>query len=113
MKKSLSRRITVYFLIILILTVVVSAAWNYYSTRQFILDMERTQAEDCAMIISGLLENYRAGNETQNSDMKDDQSIRSAVRDHLIDYGMNAMYIYTRDKQDQQRRMLLAVAEDD
>ena len=114
LKKSLRRRITVYFLILLILTVAVSAAWNYYSTRQSILDMERTQSEGCAIIISGLLKHNAPENVLHgNRDTEDYRYVRSAVRNHLMGFGMDAMYIYTLDSQTHRRRMLLAVAGDD
>ena len=113
LKKSLSRRITLYFLILLVLTVAVSAAWNLYSTRQSILDMERTQSEGCAQIISGMLRHYGAAALNGSRDTEDYQYIRSAVRNHLPGFGMDAMYIYSLDTQTRQRKLLLAVAADE
>jgi len=110
LKNSLSRRITVYFLILLTLTVAVSAAWNYYSTRQSILDMEKTQAEGCAVIISGLLEHYGSNVLNQSRDTRDYRYVRAAIRNHLIGFGMDAMYIYRLDEETNRRSMLLGVS---
>jgi serine phosphatase RsbU (regulator of sigma subunit)/anti-sigma regulatory factor (Ser/Thr protein kinase) len=113
LKKSLSRRITVYFLIILVLTVAVSAAWNLYSTRQSILDMEKTQSEGCAQIISGMLSHYGASALNGGRNTEDYRYVRDAVRNNLLGFGMDAMYIYSLDTQTRQRRLLLAVAADE
>ena len=59
MKKSINRLITVYFLIIVLLTVIISVVWNYYSTRQSILEMEMEEAEGCTKAVSGMLSHYK------------------------------------------------------
>ena len=80
MKKSLSKQIGAWFLGLLLLTVVVSTLWNYYSTRDAIIEVETENMEACAKMISGTLDNY--GLEALRGDKGSDDytMIRQSVR---------------------------------
>jgi len=110
MKKSLNRQITVYFLIILLLTVVVSAAWNYYSTRQSILDMEKSQAEGCVETVSNMLKHYGMAALKGDRTAGEYTYVRSAIRNFCMGFDQDALYLYTLDAQAKSRKVLLAVA---
>ena len=112
MKKSLSRQITVYFLIILLLTAVVSAAWNYYSTRQSILDMEKSQAEGCTQTVSNMLEHYGTAALYGDRNAETYRFIRNATRNFCMGFRQDVLYLYTVDDATQKRNVLLAVAND-
>ena len=112
MKKSLSRQITVYFLIILLLTAVVSAAWNYFSTRQSILDMEKSQAEGCTQTVSNMLEHYGTAALYGDRNAETYRFIRNATRNFCMGFRQDVLYLYTVDDAAQRRNVLLAVAND-
>jgi serine phosphatase RsbU (regulator of sigma subunit)/anti-sigma regulatory factor (Ser/Thr protein kinase) len=112
LKKSLNRRITVYFLIILILTVAVSAVWNYYSTRESILDMEKSQAEGCTQTVSNMLQHYETAALHGAHDTEEYRYIRNAIRNFCMGFGQDALHLYTVDTAAKRRNVLLAVASD-
>ena len=112
LKMTLNRRIMVYFLIILVLTVAVSAVWNYYSTRQSILDMERTQAEGCSQTVYNMLKHHGTAALYGDRDSETYIYLRSAIRNFSTGFGQDALYLYTVDASGQKRNVILAVAGD-
>ena len=112
LKKPLNRRITVYFLIILILTVSVSAVWNYYSTRQSILDMEKSQAEGCTQTVYNMLVHQGTAALYESHDTKGYIYIRNAIRNFSTGFGQDELYLYTADTAAKKRKVLMAVASD-
>lgn len=112
MKKSLNRRITAYFLIIMVLTVIISVAWNYHSTRQSILDMERGQAEGCAKAVSKLLSHHENALEENNSS-EGYIFLQKAIKNFCVAFDQEAIYIYTIDSQSGSHRMLMVSKGDD
>jgi len=113
LKKSLNRRITEYFLIILALTIAVSAVWNYYSTRQSILDMEKSQTEGCTKTVSSML--VHQGTAALYEDHKAEPYIyiRNAIRNFCTGFGQDELYLYTVDTAAKKRNVLMAVASDE
>ena len=112
LKMTLNRRIMVYFLIILVLTVAVSAVWNYYSTRQSILDMERTQAEGCSQTVYNMLKHHGTAALYGDRDSETYIYLRNAIRNFSTGFGQDALYLYTVDASGQKRNVILAVAGD-
>lgn len=112
LKMTLNRRIMVYFLIILVLTVAVSAVWNYYSTRQSILDMERTQAEGCSQTVYNMLKHHGTAALYGDRDSETYIYLRNAIRNFSTGFGQDALYLYTVDASEQKRNVILAVAGD-
>ena len=58
MKKSINRWLILCFAGILALTLLVAVGWNYHSTWQAILDREESDAYNCAVILSGIIDHY-------------------------------------------------------
>ncbi len=112
LKMTLNRRIMVYFLIILVLTVAVSAVWNYYSTRQSILDMERTQAEGCSQTVYNMLKHHGTAALYGDRDSETYIYLRNAIRNFSTGFSQDALYLYTVDASGQKRNVILAVAGD-
>ena len=111
MKKSLNRRITAYFLIIMVLTVIVSVAWNYHSTRQSILDMERGQAEGCTKAVSKLLAHHEVAWE-ENTASEEYIFLQKAIRNFCGAFDQKAIYIYTIESQSGSHQMLMVSKSD-
>ena len=108
MKKSLSRRITAYFLIIMVLMIIISVTWNYLSTRRSIIEMEKRQAEGCAGAIETLLQHD--GNDLDDViDSSGHQFLWNAVANFCMGFDQDSIYIYTLDPGADKPRMLLHV----
>ena len=112
MKKSLNRRITIYFLIIMLLTGFISVSWNYYSTRQAILDIEKTQAEGCSTAIFSLLDHY-GGALKEGQEQETYSFLWHAIRNYCRSFSQEAQYIYTVEDETDSRRVLLSVSSKD
>ena len=112
MKTSLNRRLTVWILVILLLTEAVSLAWNLYSTRRSILDMEERQVEGCAQIIASMLGHYGLKALQGDRDTREYSVIRYTVRSLCRGFSQTRTTMYTVDPQTGERRVLLAVAAD-
>lgn len=113
MKKSINRRISIYFLIIMVFTAVFSAAWNYYSTRESILEREQENSAGCARAVTALLNHY---GDTVEDDWSSEQYIFlwQGARNLCRGFGLEAMYVYTIDAQTDSHRLLIAMdAEED
>ena len=112
MKKSLSKRITVYFLIIMVVTIVISVTWNYFSTRRSIIEMEKAQAEGCSRAISSLLDQDEEDLQEEleeDWDPEDYLFVCNAVRNLCMGFNQEAIIIYTVDSRTDSPRTLLAV----
>ena len=57
-KRSIRRWITLCFSVILILSLAVTAAWNYYHTYSHIIDESRGAAESCASLVRYSLDSW-------------------------------------------------------
>ena len=104
----MSKRITVYFLIIMLLTAGVSVTWNFFSTRQAILDMEEAQAEECMEAVSTLLDHY------WDSIHKDQRSeeytfLWRAIRNCSQGFAQDGLYIYSVNPVTKKRQILMIV----
>lgn len=112
MKKSINRRITIYFLIIMVFTAVFSTAWNYYRTSQSILKSEREQSAGCARAVTALLNHY---GDTVEDDWSSEKYIFlwQAARNLCRGFGLETMYIYTIDAQTDRHRLLIAMDTED
>ncbi len=110
MKKSLSKQIGAWFLGLLLLTVVVSTLWNYYSTRDAIIEVETENMEACAKMISGTLDNY--GLEALRGDKGSDDytMIRQSVRNQCRGFRLIYIIIYSLEPKTGHREILLEVA---
>ena len=110
MKKSLSKRIGAWFLGLLLLTVVVSTLWNYYSTRDAIIEVETENMETCAKMISGTLDNV--GLEALRGDKGSDDytMIRQSVRNQCRGFRLIYIIIYSLEPKTGYREILLEVA---
>ena len=109
MKKSLSRRITAYFLIIMVLTLTISSVWNYFSTRRAIIDTERTQAEGCSQAVRSLVEHYGAFLDA-GQDSEGYLYLRNATNNFRIGFHQDALTLYSIDAGTGDVRILLQVS---
>ena len=109
MKERLSRRITAYFLIILVVTILFSVTWNDYSTRRSIIEMEKSLAEGCSRAITALLEHSYRSDSNEDASSESSFFLWNAVRNFCRGFNQDALYIYTVEPGSTGRRMLLAV----
>lgn len=67
MRRSVNRWLTLCFAGIMALTLLVAVGWNYYSSRNAILDREENEIRNCMAIISDALDHYGADALTDRS----------------------------------------------
>lgn len=111
--QSVSRRLTLSFVAIMILTLAVSIGWNYYSTRQAILDREETSARNCASVLSGLLDHYGADSLQNRSDREIYERMRHATRNYCLGFQETFLAVYRHDPESDSWKSLLEVASDE
>ena len=97
---------------ILMITVLVSACWNYFSTKLAIIDREEASAKNCANIVSNTLNHY--GLDTlknhAHSNLYDD--IRNAIRGYCQGFNQKVLVIYSVDPETHELENVLNVAAD-
>lgn len=97
---------------ILMITVIVSACWNYFSTKLAIIDREEASAKNCANIVSNTLNHY--GLDTlknhAHSNLYDD--IRNAIRGYCQGFNQKVLVIYSVDPETHELENVLNVAAD-
>ena len=113
MKRSLNRWLTLTFAVILIVTLVISAVWNYYSTRQAILDREETSARNCASIVSSVLDHYGLETLLNPKDENIYRHVRNSIRSFCRGFSQNSLIIVTVHPETRTGAVVLAVAADD
>lgn len=97
MKKSVNRWITLCFAVMLLLTLLVSAGWNLYSTRQSILTREEASARSCVSIVTGMLDHYGTDAVFNDLDEALFNQLWNSVRAFCEGFQQNRMILYRID----------------
>jgi len=112
-KRSIRRWITLCFTVILILSLAVTAAWNYYHTYSHILEESRDAAESCASLVRYSLDSWDIDALMHASDDEQYRQERSTLRALSRSFDFEYLYIYTVDPETEVRHFLFCVASDD
>ena len=112
MRMTLNKKITLLFLVMLILTVAISALWNYHSTRLSIMEAEKDQAESCTSLVNSALNQFGNSLEGVNRQSAEYRGFRQSIRGLCLGFRQDILIIYTIDPQTQERRLVLAVSSD-
>ena len=113
MKKSVNRWITLCFAVMLILTLLVSAGWNLYSTRQSILTREEASARSCVSIVTGMLDHYGTDAVFNDLDEALFNQLWNSVRAFCEGFQQNRMILYRIDLDTHGTARYLEVISDD
>ncbi|MBR4184555.1 MAG: hypothetical protein IKQ87_02215, partial [Clostridia bacterium] len=112
-KRSVRQWITLCFSVILVLSVAVTAAWNYYYTYSRSVEESRKAAECCAGIVRYSLNWWNVDVLSHTSDDELYRSERSTMRTLCQSFDFDYLYVYTVDPKAETRRFLFCVATDD
>ncbi len=112
-KRSVRQWITLCFSVILVLSVAVTAAWNYYYTYSRSVEESRKAAECCAGIVRYSLNWWNVDVLSHTSDDEQYRSERSTMRTLCQSFDFDYLYVYTVDPEAETRRFLFCVATDD
>ena len=113
MKNSISRWLTICCAVILAWTLIFSAGWNYYSTRQAIRYWEEQETKSCADDVFSMLAQYSA-NDLQNASEKSFYPrLRSSVCRLSLAFNQDYLTIYLIDPETHLWTRVLAVASDE
>jgi len=111
--KSMNRWLTLWFIGILLMTLLVSIGWNYYSTWKSILNREESEAQSCATIISGMLDHYGIDALLDRSEDGIVHQLRNPVRLFCQGFRLNLVMILRFDPETQTVTDLMNVFTDD
>ena len=112
MKKSVNRRITLYFSVILILTISISAGWNLYCTRQAILMQEESSVRRCADLVAGMPDHYGTNVLLDHPDERLHSQMRTYARTFCRGFRQNYLILYKVDPKTHVPESFLEVAAD-
>ena len=96
--------------VILMITVIVSACWNYFSTKLAIIDREEASAKNCANIVSNTLNRYGLDTLTNHSHSKLSDDLRNAIRGYCQGFNQKVLVIYSVDSETYELETVLDVA---
>ena len=111
--KSISLWLTLWFLAVLLLTLLVSAGWNYYSTRQAILDREETSVRYCADIIKGMIDHYGLEALDSRTHPESAAQLRHPIREYCESFEQDLLFILAVDPETEEVTTLVSVAAGD
>ena len=114
-KESIGKRITRCFIVILLLSLASTGAWNYYHTYTQNVRESRREAERCAEIVRLSLDRAELDMEALLSAEADERyrSERDSLRTLCRTFDLDYLYIYTVDPSAGERRFLFCVGGDD
>ena len=95
---------------ILMITVIVSACWNYFSTKLAIIDREEASAKNCANIVSNTLNRYGLETLINHSQSKLYDDIRNAIRGYCQGFDQEVLVIYSVDPETYDLKTVMDVA---
>ena len=111
--RSIRKWIRLCFTVVLILSITVTAAWNYYHTYSHIVEESRSAAECCAEIVRHSLDWWNIDILSHTEDDEQYRSERSTIRTLCQSFGFEYMYVFTIDPETEERHFLFCVARDD
>ena len=112
-KKSIKQWSTLWFTVILLLALAVSAGWNYYWTERSAIEQADQHAETCGETISQMLDEWNLDELSQSNKTKLYQKARETLRRICQRYHHDYLYVFTIDPRTNARHYILCVADDD
>ena len=112
-KKSINHWITLWFIVILGISVAVTAVQNYFATRSEMTAQSKQLVERCASIVSYLLDKWDLDTVSDPSDPERYNEARGILRNLCQSFGLDYLDIYTIDPEARTRVYLFCIADTD
>ena len=112
-KNSINHWITLWFIVILAVSVAVTAVENYFATRNETIAQAKVSMERCANIVSYLLDQWNLDAVTDGSNPSQYNTARRILRNLCQSFRLDYLYVYTIDPTTETRIYDFCVADTD
>ena len=112
-KNSINHWITLWFIVILAVSVAVTAVENYFATRNETIAQAKVSMERCANIVSYLLDQWNLDALTDGSNPSQYNTARRILRNLCQSFRLDYLYVYTIDPTTETRIYDFCVADTD
>ena len=112
-KNSINHWITLWFIVILAVSVAVTAVENYFATRNETIAQAKVSMERCANIVSYLLDQWNLDAVTDGSNPSQYYTARRILRNLCQSFRLDYLYVYTIDPTTETRIYDFCVADTD